>query len=51
MPCWRLPVWSVEGLDGLCVEIFDGLLVAATDAVAGPGVAVERIDSFSDPHL
>ena len=44
-------VGAVEGLDGLGVEVGDGLLVGARDAVLCAGVAVEGVDSLCDAHL
>lgn len=44
-------VGPVEGFDGLGVEVGDGLLVGAGDAVFGAGVAVESVNGLSDAHL
>lgn len=44
-------VGPVEGLDGLGVEVGDGLLVGARHAVLGAGVAVEGVDGLGDAHL
>lgn len=47
----RVPVGAVEGFDCFGVKVFDGLFVAAADAVFGAGVAVEGVDGFGDAHL
>lgn len=46
-----LPVWPVKSLDGLCVEVLYGLLVASADSVLGAGIAVESVDGFCNAHL
>lgn len=46
-----VPVGPVEGFDCFGVEVFDGLFVAAADAVFGAGVAVEGVDCFGNAHL
>ena len=47
----EVPVGAVEGFYCFGVEVFDGLFVAAADAVFGAGVAVEGVDCFGDAHL
>ena len=44
-------VGPVEGLDGLGVEVGDGLLVGARDAVLCACVAVEGVDGLGNAHL
>lgn len=44
-------VWAVERFDGFRVQVFDRLLVAPADAVAGASVAVEGVDGLGDAHL
>ena len=46
-----LPIRSVKRFDGLSVEIFHRLLIATAHAVIGPGISVESVDCFRDPHL
>jgi hypothetical protein len=45
------PVRSIQRFDSLGVQVLDGLLVAAADAVRGAAVAVERVDRLGDAHL
>lgn len=46
-----VPVWPVESLYCLCVQILDGLLVTPADTVLGTCIPIERIDSLGDAHL
>jgi hypothetical protein len=45
------PVRTIQRFDSLGVQVLDGLLVAAADAVRGAAVAVERVDRLGDAHL
>ena len=47
----RRPVRPIQRLDGLSVQVLDGLLVAPAHAVLRARVAVERIYRLGDPHL
>src|SRR6187549_1793145 len=52
MKGWRcIPVWPVQCLYRLRVEVFHGLLVASAHAVLGTRVTVERIYRLGDSHL
>lgn len=48
---YHAPERPVEGLDGFGIQVLHGLFVTPTDAVVGPGVAIERVYRFCNPHL
>ena len=47
----RIPERSVEGFDGLSVEVFDGLFVAPAYAVVGACITVEGVYCLCNAHL
>jgi hypothetical protein len=45
------PVWSIEGFDGLCIQIFDCLFVTPAHSILRPRISIKRINRFRYPHL